>query len=106
MNASAGATANRFNSARRRLPSERGAARAAPSRHVAAPRLRPDRGPACREAAVAVDGSRDRDDLEAAIREYVARGGLDGADVEPPGDLAVALDAALARLAELSLLVA
>lgn len=53
-----------------------------------------------------LDGARDRDDLEAAIREYVAGGGLDGTGVEPPLDLAVALDAALARLAELSLLVA
>ncbi|MEA2195116.1 MAG: hypothetical protein QOG42_1550 [Solirubrobacteraceae bacterium] len=53
-----------------------------------------------------LDGSRDRDDLEAAIREYVAGGGLDGTGVEPPGELAGALDAALARLAGLSLLVA
>jgi SAM-dependent methyltransferase len=53
-----------------------------------------------------LDGSRDRDDLEAAIREYVAGGGLDGTGVEPPGELPGALDAALARLAELSLLVA
>jgi len=53
-----------------------------------------------------LDGSRDRDDLKVAIREYVAKGGLDGTGVEPPADLAVALDAALARLAELSLLVA
>lgn len=53
-----------------------------------------------------LDGSRDRDDLEAAIRAYVARGGLEGTGVEPPADLAGALNAALARLAELSLLVA
>ena len=53
-----------------------------------------------------LDGSRDREDLEAAIREYVAGGRLGGTGVEPPADLAVALDAALARLAELSLLVA
>jgi methyltransferase-like protein len=53
-----------------------------------------------------LDGSRDRGDLEAAIREHVSDGGLDGTGVEPPADLAVALDAALARLAELSLLVA
>ena len=53
-----------------------------------------------------LDGSRDRDDLELAIREYVAGGGLDGTGVEPPADLAGALYAALARLAELSLLVA
>lgn len=53
-----------------------------------------------------LDGSRDRSDLEVAIREFVAGGGLDGTGVDPPADLAVALDAALARLAELSLLVA
>lgn len=53
-----------------------------------------------------LDGSRDRDDLEVAIREHVAGGGLDGTGVQPPADLRVALDAALARLAELSLLVA
>jgi SAM-dependent methyltransferase len=54
-----------------------------------------------------LDGSRDRADLEAAIGEHVAGGGLDGTGVEPPpGDLAGAIDAALARLAELSLLVA
>ena len=53
-----------------------------------------------------LDGTRDRDDLEAAIREYVAGGGLDGTGVDPPpGELAAAIDAALARLAELSLLV-
>ncbi len=53
-----------------------------------------------------LDGTRDRDDLEAAVSEYVAGGGLEGTGVEPPPDLAVALDAALARLAQLSLLVA
>ena len=54
-----------------------------------------------------LDGTRDRDDLEAAIREFIAGGGLEGTGVEPPaGELAAALDAALARLAELSLLVA
>ncbi len=53
-----------------------------------------------------LDGSRDRDDLEAAIRDYVAGGGLDGTGVDVPGELGAALDAALARLAELSLLVA
>lgn len=54
-----------------------------------------------------LDGSRDRGDLEAAIREYVAGGGLAGTAVDPPpGELTDAIDAALARLAELSLLVA
>ena len=54
-----------------------------------------------------LDGTRDRDDLEAAIGEFIAGGGLEGTGVQPPaGELAAALDAALARLAELSLLVA
>ena len=53
-----------------------------------------------------LDGSRDRDELQAEIREFVDGGGLDGTGVDPPADLAAALDAALARLAELSLLVA
>lgn len=54
-----------------------------------------------------LDGSRDRDDLAAAIGEYIEGGGLDGTGVEPPpGEPAAAIDAGLARLAELSLLVA
>jgi methyltransferase-like protein len=63
-------------------------------------------GPLAAHLLSLLDGSRDRDDLQAAIREFLDGGGLDGTDVEPPSDLAVALDAALARLAELSLLVA
>jgi SAM-dependent methyltransferase len=53
-----------------------------------------------------LDGTRDRADLEAAVRQYVDGGGLEGTDVEPPADVARALGGALARLAELSLLVA
>jgi SAM-dependent methyltransferase len=54
-----------------------------------------------------LDGSRDRRDLAAAIGQYIAGGGLEGTGVEPPpGEMAEAIDAALARLAQLSLLVA
>jgi SAM-dependent methyltransferase len=64
-------------------------------------------GPLAAHLLSLLDGTRDRDDLVTAIREFIAGGGLDGTGVEPPpGDLAVAVDAALARLAELSLLVA
>jgi SAM-dependent methyltransferase len=64
-------------------------------------------GPLAAHLLSLLDGSRDRAALVAAIREYIEGGGLDGTGVEPPpGDLAVAVDDALARLAELSLLVA
>ena len=53
-----------------------------------------------------LDGSRDRDDLEAAIRRVRRRRRPRRDRRRAAGDLAVALDAALARLAELSLLVA
>ena len=54
-----------------------------------------------------LDGTRDRADLEVATREYVAGGGLDGDRRRTTaGQLAAAIDTALTRLAELSLLVA
>ena len=63
-------------------------------------------GPLAAHLLSLLDGSRDRADLQTAIRAFVDGGGLDGTDIAPPSDMAVALDAALARLAELSLLVA
>lgn len=51
-----------------------------------------------------LDGTRDRERLLVDIRAHIASGALNRADVSAPADLPAALEAALHRLAQLSLL--